>query len=261
MIYPIDVIIQLFVLVDSYCSELPLHPQSKLNPTEIIVLALLKQLKSMSIRRFHKWVQGTGYFPELPDYTRLHRLFQHYREVLKVLGQNLQQRQWLVVDSKVCELIHPIREHRRPQSWRGKNKSKGRWHVGVKVAVLLNERGRIVNWQILPAHAHDTWFDTIYEPMEPHERVLADFGFKSKDDHPEWIHICQRGEQNERMIVESFFSQLKRLTSFERPNVRSLKGLETFYNSIMALAELLMELNDRLGIDYKHPKLAHFFIL
>lgn len=261
MIPPIDLIIQLFVLVDSYCSDLDQHPQSRLHPSEIILLALLQRLKNMSLRRFWYWAKMTGLFPHLPHFTRLHRLFQEYRDVLKVLGQNLQDRQWLVVASKICELIHPIREKRHPHEWRGKNKSKGRWHVGVKVAVLLNERGRIVNWEILPAQAHDTWFNEIYNVMAEGERVLADTGFKSKDDHPEWIHICKRGENNQRMIVESLFSQLKRLTQFERPNVRSVKGLETCYNAILALAELLMELNEQLGIKTRHPTLAHFFTL
>jgi hypothetical protein len=259
MIHPIDLIIQLFVLVD--CSDLDQHPQSRLHPSEIVLLALLQKLKNMSLRRFWWWAKTTTLFPGLPDFTRLHRLFQQYRHVLKSIGQNLQDRRWLVVDSKICELIHPIRETRHPQSWRGKNKSKGRWHVGVKVAVLLNERGRIVNWEILPAQDHDTRFNAIYKAMGEDETVLADFGFKSKEDHPEWIRICKRGEQNERMIVESLFSQLKRLTAFERPNVKTEKGLETCYNAILALAELLMELNDRMGIDSKHPRLAHFFIL
>jgi Transposase DDE domain len=261
MIQPADLIFQLFILVDSFCGELPRHTQSKLYPSEIVLLALLRRLKNMSIRRLRIWALCTGLFPNLPDFSRLQRLFEQVRHVLKSMGKSLTPRRWLVVDSKLCEAIHPVREGRHPSAWKAKNKSKGRWMVGPKVAILLDDRGHLVNWEIQPGNAHDTWFNALFHEVGQSETVLADGGFKSAQDHPDWLSICKRAEHNERMIVESAFSQLSRLTAFAFPRVRTAKGLEAFYASILALYQLLMELNDRLGIDYKHPKIAHYFIL
>jgi hypothetical protein len=54
----------------------------KLHPCEIITLALLKRLKGHAYRRFLVWLKNTGMFPNLPNYTRLCRLFKQYRHAI-----------------------------------------------------------------------------------------------------------------------------------------------------------------------------------
>ncbi len=254
-----EIILAIFLFVENLTCDLAQHPQSKLHPSEIVTLALLWRLKDSSIRRFHIWAQFTGLFPNLPDHSRLFRLFQHYKPTIEVLAQSWSQEHWAVVDSTGVELIHPIRQGRTVQNWHGKNKSKGRWYVGQKVAILVSPSGQIMNWECLPANAHDTWFENVFE--EHPCIVLGDFGFKRAKGHPDWLVICQRGECNERMVVESAFSQMKRLLGFDKIRAKTKAGFELAVTCIVALFNTLLELNSRLGIEYKHPAIAHWCVL
>jgi hypothetical protein len=51
-----------------------------------------------------------------------------------------------IIDTYGIELIHPRREGRSDAQLGRKGKSNGRWIVGVKWAVLINQRGEIVDW-------------------------------------------------------------------------------------------------------------------
>jgi hypothetical protein len=253
------IIIAIFYLVDTYCCDLPQHVQSKLHPSEIVTLALLFRLKGLSYRRFHAWVMSTGLFPKLPNYSRLNRLFLHYQPTVQVLSQNEAVENLAIVDSTGCEVVHPIREKRSSKDWIGKNKSKGRWYVGQKLTIMVDALGRILNWETLPANAHDTRFNDVFQGAP--EEVLADFGFKSKDNHPDWLTICERGERNDRMVVESIFSLLKRLLHLDKLRGKTEKGFNMAVSGILGVYNLLLELNAKQGIMSKHPSIAHFCIL
>ena len=55
------------------------------------------------------------------------------------------------IDTYGIELIHPRREGRSDRQLGRKGKSNGRRIVGAKWAVLINQRGEIVDWSwILP---------------------------------------------------------------------------------------------------------------
>jgi hypothetical protein len=248
----------LFWMVDEQTGDLLQHPQSKLHPSEIVTLALLKRLKGQAYRRFLVWLRNTGLFPNLPDYSRLCRLFKQYRHAIEVISRQIGQWDWTVADSILCEVIHPIREGRKTH-WVGKNKSKGRWMVGIKVVVIVSPQGDILAWELDTANVHDKHFAWMVEAIEV--KVLADSGFHAREGDPENLKICQRGEQNERMVVESVFSLCKRLLGLNNIVAKSLEGFRLAVASIFALFNTLLDMNRRLGLFSQRPSIAHFCCL
>ena len=79
----VDFIIALFCLVDDTLHDNKKHSQAKLYPSEVVTLALLYALTGNGQRAFWRWLTRDyrDLFPNLPDRTRLFRLFnshQHY---------------------------------------------------------------------------------------------------------------------------------------------------------------------------------------
>jgi hypothetical protein len=77
----------LFCLVDECTGELDQHHNSKLHPSEIVTLALLKRMNGKAYCRLLVWLRTTGIFLKLPDYTQLCRLFHQYKEVIEVFSK------------------------------------------------------------------------------------------------------------------------------------------------------------------------------
>lgn len=92
-------------------------------------------------------------------------------------------------------------------------------------------------------------------------KVLSDSGFHAREGDPENLKICQRGEQNERMVVESVFSLCKRLLGLNNIIAKSLEGFRLAIASVFALFNTLLDMNRRLGLSSQHPSIAHFCCL
>ena len=80
-----DCIIGLYIRIDTVMKDEPKHPQAKLYPSEIVTLAVLYALKGRKQRAFYRWLSANyrGFFPSLPERTRLFRLFathQHWAD-------------------------------------------------------------------------------------------------------------------------------------------------------------------------------------
>jgi hypothetical protein len=78
-----DFIIELFCRVDDMMRGVPKHSQARLYPSEVVTLALLFALKGVGNRAFYRWLaRDFKYlFPNLPERTRLFRLFNSHREL------------------------------------------------------------------------------------------------------------------------------------------------------------------------------------
>src|SRR5256886_11821262 len=105
----------LFCQVDDRMLGIPKHPHATLWPSEVVTLGLLHALKGVGNRAFYRWLKRDyrPLFPQLPERTRLFRLFRTHQDWTQVflaaptvLG---------VIDTYGIELIHPMREGRRPQ--------------------------------------------------------------------------------------------------------------------------------------------------
>ena len=129
----------------------------------------------------------------------------------------------------------------------------------MKVVAVVSPGGDILEWNLDTSNIHDTHFAWIVEDFNV--KVLSDTGFHSKNGDPENLKICKRGEQNERMVVESVFSLLKRLLGLNQIQAKTRAGFELAVSSIFALFNFLLEMNRRLGLAAKKPSIAHYFCL
>jgi hypothetical protein len=204
----LDFITAIFCQVDDHLAGLPKHPHATLWPSEVVTLGLLHALKGGGNRAFYRWLtrDSRALFPRLPERTRLFRLFMTHHAWPKVflaaptvLG---------VIDMYGMELIHPMREGRSPLQIGRKGLSHHRWIVGGKRCLLLNQWGLVVAWECGTANVADTTFQWLIRQFEERMIVLSDTAFHAAEGDPANLKLCQRGEWQDRLLVETVLSML-----------------------------------------------------
>jgi hypothetical protein len=159
-------------------------------------------------------------------------------------------------------LCHPIRENHQPHRNRigRKGFASWRWIVGGKFYVLANKFGLITDWQLKTANVSDTEFLPLVEQVRGKMIVLADKGFRRRANQPENLKICQRGEWNDRMLIETLFSLLSQVCRLKHLRQRVWEYFEMRLAFTVALFNLLQQwrgLNfDANGVS--HLSLAEF---
>ena len=226
-----DFITQLFCRVDdklTYSDQNHIHRQAKLYPSEVVTLGLLFALKGVGNQAFYRWLQRDclvafdthaesscqkqqkdckALFPNLPERTRLFRLFLSHQHLIQVFMASPSLLG--VIDTYGIELIHPRREGRSEQQIGRKGISNQRWIVGGKLCLLLNHLGLVVDWDSDTANVYDgSAFQHIVEGVEDKMVVFADDAFRKHDWHPSNLRLCQPGEWNVRMLIETVLSML-----------------------------------------------------
>src|SRR5262245_37956070 len=203
-----DFISELFYRVDEAMTNIPKHPLSHLWPSEIVTVGILFALKGVGNRTFYRWLNRDWrkLFPALPERTRLFRLLASHRNwtdeflaTSSLLG---------VVDSYGIELLHPLREGRSRRQIGRKGKSNHRWIVGGKFCLLLNQLGLVVGWDCAAANVADNTFQWLIRHVDGRMIVWSDTGFHAAEGDPTNLKLCQRGEWEDRMLVETVLSML-----------------------------------------------------
>jgi hypothetical protein len=212
----VEFITALFYEVDEQIGAIPKHPKARLWPSEVVTLGLLHALKGVGNRAFYRWLKRDyrPLFPRLPERTRLFRLFTTHQDWTQaflaaptVLG---------VIDTYGIELLHPIREGRSPQQIGRKGLSNHRWIVGGKLCLLLNQYGLIVGWDCATANVPDKTFQWLIWQVDGHMIVLSDTAFHAAEGDPPNLKLCQRGEWEDRMLVETVLSMLTLVMHFKK---------------------------------------------
>src|SRR6266487_299599 len=212
----IEFITALFYEVDEQMGAIPKHPEAHLWPSEVVTLGLLHALKGVGNRACYRWLTRDyrPLFPRLPERTRLFRLFRTHQDWTQVflaaptvLG---------VIDTYGIELIHPMREGRSPQQIGRKGLSNHRWIVGGKLCLLLNQWGFIVAWECATANVADNSFQGLIRQFEERMIVLSDTAFHATEGDPSNLKLCQRGEWQDRMLVETVLSMLTLVSHFKQ---------------------------------------------
>ena len=238
----IDFITELFCRVDDGMIDCSKHSQAKLHPSEVVTLALLYALKGEGQRAFWRWLTANyqSLFPNLPHRTRLFRQFNSHRSYLErflaapsVLG---------VIDTYGIELLHPIREGRSDQQIGQKGKSNHRWIVGGKLCLLLNKLGLVVDWACDTANVYDgSAFQELVDQRADQMIVFSDTAFEKQDWHPTNLRVCEKGEWNVRMLIETVLSMLTYICDFKRLRHKVWQFFETRVGFTMALFNILVQ--------------------
>lgn len=253
----VDFIIELFFRIDEELKTEDRHPQAKLHPSEVVTLAFLFALKGVGNRAFYRWLKRDylDLFPQLPERTRLFRLFVRHEELTKrfmaepaVLG---------VIDSYGIELIHPVREGRTTHQIGKKGKSNHRWIVGGKLCLLLNQDGLVVDWECATANVYDTRFHPLIEQFEDEMIVLSAYGFNAAKGNPKNLKLCKKGTWNVRMVVETVFSMLTLVSDFKRVRHRVWKYFRMRLGYTMTMFNILASWY---GLQYDKDGILHLSI-
>ena len=238
----VDFIMELFCQVDDQIGHLPKHSQARLYPSEVVTLALLYALTGKGNRAFWRWLTRdyVPLFPNLPSRTRLFRLFNSHDYYI---GEFLAAPSLIgVIDSYGIELLHPRREGRSDQQIGKKGKSNTRWIVGGKLCFVLDHLGRVVDWECDTANVHDgSAFQHLVDKFRHDMVIFADAGFAKVDWHPTNMRLCQRGEWNVRMVVETVLSMLTYVCDFKRMAHKAWHYFETRVGFTLALFNILVQ--------------------
>ena len=238
---PADFIIALFYRIDNQMRDVPKHPQASLYPSEVVTLGALYALKGGSKGAFYRWLvrDWQAWFPRLVSRPRLFRLFathtdwtDRFRAEPTTLG---------VVDSYGIELIHPVRHGRAQQSIGQKGRSNHRWIVGGKLCMIVNQWGRIVNWDWHTAKVHDSVFHPMIRRFQRQMIVLSDPGFHAQAGDPANLKVCPRKTWSERMVLETVFSMRTRISRFKQQTHRAGAYFTAHLSLAMATFNLLTQ--------------------
>ncbi len=256
----VDFITELFCRIDDQMKGIPQHVQAKLSPSEIVTLGILFALKGVGNRAFYRWIARDyrGLFPQLPERTRLFRLFAAHQAWTD--GFLVEPGLLSVIDSYGIELIHPVREGRSEQQIGKKGLSNRRWIVGGKLCFLLDHLGRVIGWDCSTANVHDSQFHPLVARYEQQTVVFADHGFYSLDGNPANLKVCERYTHNERMIIETVLSMLTTVCHFKKVAHRLWSYFKARLAFTMAAFNLLVQW-DGLPADadgFVHLSIAQF---
>jgi hypothetical protein len=237
----VEFITALFYEVDEQMRRMPKHPEAHLWPREVVTLGLLHALKGVGNRPFSRWLtrDSRPLFPCLPERTRLFRLFKTHQAWTQVflaaptvLG---------VIDTYGIELSHPMREGRSPQQSGRKGVSNHRWIVGGNLCLLLNQWGLVVGWACATANVADNTFQWLVRQFEDQMIVLSDTAFHAAEGDPANLKLCQRGEWQDRMLVETVLSMLTVVCHFKRVMHRVWDYFEARLAFTMAAFNILVQ--------------------
>ncbi len=257
-----DIIIGLYVRVDTIMAAVPKHPQAELYPSELVTVGLLFALKGDGPRRFSRWLHDNdrSWFPRLPDRTRLFRLLATHADWTECF---LAQPTLLgVADTYGIELRHPWREDRADGQIGGKGLSNHRWIVGAKLAYVVNQYGLIVAWDYAAANVADNAFRNVIADFQDEMVLLTDMAFHSATGDPPNQKACKRGTWNVRMVVETVLSLLTLGCRLKKASQRTWTGLRARLAYTMALFNILV-LWDGIPVDDDgniHLSIAEFVL-
>jgi hypothetical protein len=201
-----EIIIRLFCIVDDQLGAVKKRSDAKLYPSEIVTIGLLSALKGGRFSHFYRWLTNNYrmWFPNLPEHSRLTRLLRDYADYTEAFL--VEPTFFTVIDTYGIELLHPRREGRSMQQLGTKGRSNGGWIVGVKLAWLIDDHGRVVAWGWDTANAPDNVFRPIATAYDGETITLCDNGLREHGAPQQNLKYCERGTWNERFTVETDLS-------------------------------------------------------
>lgn len=242
---PVDeFIIHLFCIVDETIGPVKKRRDAKLYPSEIVTIGLLFACKGGHFSRFYRWLAANyrHFFPRLPEHSRMARLVRDYAEFTEDFL--VTPTFFTILDTYGIELIHPRREGRSEHSIAEKGVSNGRWIVGIKIAWLLDDQGRIVDWAWDTASAPDNVFRAVALTYDEQTITLCDNGLRETGAPQQNMKYCDRGTWNERFTIETNFSWITEAFNSKKMHHRTVPHLTARLGYLAALVNCLLRITN-----------------
>ncbi len=247
-----DFITELFCRIDDAMAGVPKHPQARLWPGEVVTLAVLFALRGQRERAFYRWARRDlpALFPNLPERTRLFRLFAAHRDwAARFLAAPTF---FGVADSFGIELLQTRRLGRSPAQIAARGFCAGRWIAGVKLGWVVNAHGQVCAWDVRGANLYDAdAFAHLIWRYAGRMIVLADGNFhkspfhRADDPDPPNLKVCPRNAWNQRRLIETVLSMLAGTCSLKRLSERAWAYLEAHLAFVAAAFNLLTNWDGR----------------
>ena len=134
----------------------------------------------------------------------------------------------------------------------------GSW--GGKLCIVQNQWGLITDWDCATANVPDQTFLPLLAHYDGQMIILTDAGFHRAKGDPANVKVCQRGQWNARMTVETTFSMLTQVWGSKEMRHLTWAGFEAHLCYTVAAFNILVQW-DGLQPDENgrlHRSIAHF---
>ena len=253
-----DIMIKVYFTIDEIIKTIEIDkkpgPKGNLSDSEILTLMVLKPLLRpfKTLKSFHNWIKFNylEYFPKMPDYTRIKRLFDNYRELIIVIMQKLANLNsfGLIADGTTISVMVGIRG-KHAKSFRNARyvycASKNDWSYGFILETIIDQQGRI-SFANVGTEAEVKQLENLLEDLKD-KWVIADAGNIGGELHERlWtdkqISINITGGK-ERQWIENVFGFLKENLGIDHIRVRKMGSFLSRVYSILCGYNLKEELN------------------
>lgn len=162
-----DLFLRVYILVDDWLKaneerfSLPKQRSQIASYSELFTIAIVGELVAQPYESVWYWLVGQSYrnlFPQLPEYSRYHRVVRNAEKLwaelaVKLAGSSTEA--FKIVDAKPL----PIAKGKRAEWAKCLEASKGFSTMGMvygfKLHALVNAQGLFERWSFAPAHYHE----------------------------------------------------------------------------------------------------------
>ncbi len=249
-----DLFLTVFVTIDDwlkpYQSVLPQQPAQKASYSEIITIAIVGEILAQPFESTWYWIVRqtfTGLFPELPHYTRYHRILRNAERLLAELALSVvpEHSEHHAVDSKPL----PVAKGKRASWAKLPEAEKGFSTMGMvfgfKLHALTTAAGLFKRWAFVPANTSDVVVGRELVVGLEDEVVLGDKAYVGspvvtpKRSNMAGPGLWQAWMSRARKRIESSFSSLVRSLTLHAAQVKTFLSLRTRVNLKIAAFNLL----------------------
>jgi hypothetical protein len=254
----IDISIHIFAAIDDIIKSIEIDPKpglkGRLTESEILTLMVLHPvLRPFSkLEVFYRWInRNYNYlFPNMPDYTRIKRLFDNHKELIIVVMQKLANLNsfGLVADGTCVSVMETIRG-KYAKTFRDArfvySASKHEWYYGFILEAVIDQQG-LIAFANVGTQAEVKQLENILDDLQD-KWVLADDGNRGKEIHKRlWeekqVKINLKGGK-ERQWIENVFGYLKEKLGLNKIRVRTTTAFLARAFSILCAYNLIITLN------------------
>lgn len=254
----INLSINIFAVIDDIIKSIEIDskpgPAGRLSESEILTLMILHPILKpyCDLKRFHYWLlfNFKHLFPNLPEYSRMTRLFNNYQEYLMVIMQKLSNRNsfGLVADGTTISVMEAIRG-KFAKSFRNARKvystSKKSWYFGFLLEMIIDSKGKISYVSIGKEH-EVRQLENLLEDLQD-KWLLCDRGTRYAKKWQEYWEDKQLKVKitggKERQWIENVFGFLKTKLGLDKIRVRSMKSFLSRVYAILCCYNIILELD------------------
>ena len=254
----INISINIFAVIDDIIKSIELDPKpgpaGRLTESEILTLMILHPILKpyCDLKRFHYWIlfNFKHLFPNLPEYSRMTRLFNNHQEYLMVVMQKLSDRNsfGLIADGTTISVMEAIRG-KFAKSFRNARKvystSKKNWYFGFLLEMIIDSEGKISYVSIGKEH-EVRQLENLLEDLQD-KWLLCDRGTRNAKKWQEYwedkqIKVKITGGK-ERQWIENVFGFLKTKLGLDKIRVRSMTSFLSRVYAILCCYNIILELD------------------